>query len=257
MVVHLFSAEIVPPAALTTRGSVDVRGNAEVHGQDQNPEEWGGYCMGTLEDQPGILIDDEASVETQGQGEVTGTPAVVGDPNLNDSTFTQFGGMSYADMVALADKTGPTGTINNTGPVVWGSGCVTGPATNWGDPLNPTAPCGDYFPMIHIPGSVRIQSGGVGQGILLVDGDMDLRGDFVFYGVIIVQGNFETQGNGNRVYGGVLASNATIEAQTLTGGSEIDFSSCATTRAVLNNRALTRPRPLGQRSWVDLSAVRN
>ena len=44
-----------------------------------------------------------------------------------------------------------------------------------------------------------MQSGGVGQGILLVDGTLDLRGNFVFYGLIIVQGSFETQGSGNRV----------------------------------------------------------
>jgi hypothetical protein len=258
MVVRLFSPEIRPPAALTTRGLIDVRGNAEVHGEDQMPEGWDGFCPDSLSDQPGILIDDATNVTTEGHGLITGNPPVVEDATLNDSTFLEFGGLSYSDLTILADKAGPTGIINVTGPVLDADGeCDRSVPTNWGDPLNQTAPCGDYFPMVHIPGNLRIQSGGVGQGVLLVDGNLELRGDFVFYGVVIVQGNFETQGNGNKVYGGVLASNATIDAQVLTGGSAIVSSSCATQRAVFNSAVLTRPRPLTRRSWVDMSAVRN
>lgn len=156
----------------------------------------------------------------------------------------------------MADLSLPAGDINGTGPVVADGECSTSVLTNWGDPLNPTAPCGNYFPIIHVDGNARIQSAGVGQGVLLVEGDLDLRGGFVFYGIIIVQGNFETQGNGNRVFGGVLASNADIENQATTGGSEIQQSTCAVSRAILNN-SLTRPRQLEIRSWVDLSSTAN
>lgn len=96
----------------------------------------------------------------------------------------------------------------------------------------------------------------MGQGILLVDVDLDLRGNFQFNGVIIVQGDFETQGSGNRVLGGVMAANASLENQTLNGGSEVQTSTCAVSRAILNNASLTRPRPLARRSWMDLSATR-
>ena len=176
---------------------------------------------------------------------------------MTDSTFTQFGEMSWHDLVALADLTLPSGTINGTGPEVVSGACSTTVLTNWGDPLNPTAPCGGYFPVIHVHGDARMQSGGVGQGLLLVDGDLELRGGFVFHGVIIVQGTFRTQGNGNRVFGGVLASNASLNAQTLTGGSVIRNSSCAITRAILDSNSLNRPRPLELRSWVDLSSTAN
>ena len=82
---------------------------------------------------------------------------------------------------------------------------------NWGNPENPGAACWDWFPVIHITGNANVQSGGVGQGVLLVDGDLDLRGNFAFYGIVIVQGSLGTQGSGNRVYGGVMASNADLE----------------------------------------------
>lgn len=95
-----------------------------------------------------------------------------------------------------------------------------------------------------------------GRVVLLVDGDLDLRGNFIFYGVVIVQGEFETQGNGNRVYGGVIAGNEDFEEQALAGGSIIQHSGCAVSRAVSNNSSLVRVRPLVERSWVDLSSVR-
>lgn len=97
----------------------------------------------------------------------------------------------------------------------------------------------------------------MGQGILSVEGDLDLRGGFLFYGIIIVQGNFETQGNGNRIIGAVMASNGLLDDQSITGGSEITYSKCTIQRAILNNSSLSRARPLELRSWVDLSAVTN
>lgn len=256
MVVRLFFPDIPIPAALTTRGPTELRGNAEVHGEDADPAAWAGYCSGVLVDKPGVMNDDSTTVTTRGQGTMTGNPAVVQDTTISDSTFTQFGDLSWADLTSLADKVIGPGNINGTGPVVASGQCSTGVSTNWGDPLNPGNPCGSYFPMIHITGDAQIQSGGVGQGILLVDGDLSLRGNFVFHGIIIVQGEFATQGNGNRVYGAVLAGNADIDSQVLTGGSEIDYSSCAVSRAILNS-SMVRPRPLAQRAWIDLAALRN
>jgi hypothetical protein len=88
-----------------------------------------------------------------------------------------------------------------------------------------------------------------------VDGDLELRGNFVFYGIIIVQGSMGTQGQGNRVFGGVMASNATFDSQALVGGSVVTNSTCAINRVIRENSSLTRVRPLAARSWVDLSAI--
>ena len=176
---------------------------------------------------------------------------------MTDSTFTQFGEMSWDDLIEMADLTLSSGTITGTGPEVVNGVCSTSVLTNWGDLLNPTATCGGYFPVIHVNGYARLQSGGVGQGVLLVDGHLALRGGFVFHGVIIVQGTFETQGNGNRVFSGVLAGNASLNAQTLTGGSVIRHSTCAITRVIVDSNSLNRPRPFEIRSWVDLSTTGN
>ena len=256
--IRLVSAEIAPEAALVTRGPTELRGQAKVHGEDEVPPDWGGVCTGLPQDKPGVLTDDASQVTTKGQGEITGVPPVAEDPSIDDETFTQFGDLTWDDLTGMADIVLSGGNFNNTGPDSTATGdCLTGQAfpTNWGNPENPGAACFDWFPIIHITGDANIQSGGVGQGVMLVDGDLDLRGSFVFYGVIIVQGELGTQGSGNRVYGGIMASNADFDDQTLVGGSVVTNSTCAVRRAILNNSGLTRVRPLASRSWVDLSAI--
>ena len=261
IVTRMLYAEIDPPAALTTRGSTVIKGGAEVHGEDAQPPGWGGYCPGSLENKPGILSNDTSLLGSTGKGMVTGTPPYNQDSTIVDSTFTTFGNMTWNDLVALAkaegkNVTGLGQTINQTYPDSIGSMCRTSTMTNWGDPLNPGAACGSYFPLIYHGGPIlSIQSGGVGQGILLVDGNLDLRGGFIFHGIVIVQGTFGTQGSGNRIFGAVMASNANFDAQSLVGGSVVVNSTCAVERSILNNASLSRARPLSQRSWIDLSGV--
>lgn len=258
MMVRIRSANLNPPAALTTRGNVSVRGTAEVHGGDVNPVTWGGVCdpVNPANNKPGVMTDGTGNVTTQGAAVVTGTPAWVRNPDINQQTFTVFGDMTWDDLVQLATKKYGGGNFNNTFPVLDANGrCDTAHPSNWGDPLNPGAPCGSYFPIVHINGDARVQSGAVGQGILLVEGDLDLRGNFTWHGIVIVQGKLGTQGSGNRIVGGVWAGNAELENQSLVGGSVVQYSSCAASRAVLNNDALSRARPIAERSWVDLSSV--
>ena len=248
--------DIDPPAALITRGPVTVGGTAEVHGTDIVPPGWGGYCSGPATDKPGVLNPDSTDVTTSGAGQITGSPPVDEDPTISDSTFTNFGGLDWSQLVAMADKFLTGGNFSTIEPAFNAdSTCATGVATNWGDPGTPTSGCGSYFPIIHINGNARMQGGGDGQGILLVDGNLELRGDFRFQGIIIVQGSFETQGAGNRVLGGVYASNADVEDLSIVGGSVTQNSSCSVTRALLNNAATARARPLDQRSWIDVTAV--
>ncbi|NJD18216.1 MAG: hypothetical protein FIA95_02895 [Gemmatimonadetes bacterium] len=284
LIVRLFTGEISPPAALTTRGPTYLKGTAEIHGEDMYPPGWASYCSNALTDMPGVVHGDTVMMEydapvpivscrTTGSGKtkvttcdtvmggsnLTGSPHMLQDSAMTDTTFTEFGEMDWEDLVAMADKdvTSLGTNINGTGPDSSGVGiCRTSTLQNWGNPEHPGAACGDYFPIIYHAGPLlRIQSGGLGQGILRVDGDLDLRGNFIFNGVIIVQGNFETQGSGNRINGGVMASNAELEEQSLVGGSVGQYSKCAVERALLNYSSLTRARPLAQRSFVDLTNV--
>jgi len=241
---------------LTTRNNAKVTGSAEVHGEDVDPPNWGGSCTGPAVDMPGILIDDATGVATQGQGGITGSPPIAVDPLIGSGTFTQFGELSWAELTAMATKTYSGGAFSQTQPYYHADGsCNRGHPLNWGEPNDPNDPCGSHFPIIHITGNANVQSGSRGQGILLVDGDLDLRGNWVFHGIVIVQGNFETQGSGNRIYGAVMASNADFDNQSLVGDSVVQWSSCSIERTLLNIGSLSRARPLFERGWVDLSSV--
>ena len=258
--VRMQTVDFDPPGALTTRGSTVVGGSAEVNGDDTNPSEWGSVCDGTvLENKPGIVVDDSTLVDTSGGGTITGNPAIEQDTTISAETFTQFGDHDWDDLVSRADHVYSGGTFSSIAPDSTASGvCNSGPTypSNWGNPTGGIgAACRDYFPIIYIGGNARIQSGGIGQGILLVQGNLNLRGNFVFYGMIIVQGSFNTGGSGNRVYGGVMAGNATFDDAAILGGSVVTNSTCAITQASLNNSSITRVRPVTSRSWVDLSGI--
>jgi hypothetical protein len=259
-------ADINPPAALVTRGKVQVGGNSDIYGTNTTPPAYAPYCT-TLptNDTTGILVDDDmggTNPSTSGKGNtIAGNPPTAEDSTIVDSTFTNFGNLTYAELVAIAQTEGkdltPLGSsINGIGPTTVSGRCNTADLRNWGDTI-PGNLCGSYFPLIYHDGPMDLQSNSYGQGILLVDGDLRVRGGFTFMGVIIVQGTFTTGSGTNRIYGSVMASNAADLNQTLTGTGELYYSRCAITRAILNNSALSRARPVFQRSWVDLSAVAN
>ncbi len=263
IVTKMIFANIDPPAALTTRGKTTVKGGAIISGMNTDPPDWGSFCSTfATDDLTGVLTNDTAIIGSDGIGSINGSPPYAQDSTIVDSTFTNFGDMDWAELTTLAalegkDMTPLLPSIATTRPDTTADGrCNEATLTNWGDTL-PAAACGSYFPLIWSPGDMVIQSGGFGQGVLLVDGNLDLRGNFLFYGIIIVQGNFETQGSGNRVMGAVLASNTSIDQQSLMGTSSVTYSRCAVQRAILNNASLSRARPLGRRGWVDLTAVTN
>ncbi len=68
-----------------------------------------------------------------------------------------------------------------------GGVCVPG-LTNWGDPAGPPAsPCGGRFVALMRQGDLRLDAGS-GQGLLVVDGDLELSGGAHFAGVVLLSG---------------------------------------------------------------------
>jgi hypothetical protein len=236
-------------ASLTTQGGVSLQGNANVNGADQIPTGWMA-CEPPGVAQPGIR-DNGGNVTTGGNGNVVGNPAVVNDPTLDNTDFTQFGGATYAELAARATITLPTGTYK-TQPVVDGAGaCDHSVLTNWGDGVNPASACGSYFPIIHIAGSA-VLNGDQGQGILLVDGNLQVNGSYQFFGITIIQGDLTTAGGGStdaHFWGGTMAKNADLSIQNLSGKATLNYSSCSI-QAVL--QATSPISQMRSRGWVQL-----
>lgn len=240
-------------AALTTRGAVSLKGNAQVSGKDTIPQGWSTSYCDTIGDttKAGIRTPDSTSVTTSGNGQLFGNPPVKGDTSIKSSTFTQFGDVSYSQLAAAATIQLPSGNYK-TQPVLDGSGrCDKTSLTNWGDGMNPSQPCGSYFPIVHVNGDLTL-NGDQGQGVLLVDGDVDVQGSYVFYGVVIVQGSLKTSGGGStdaHFYGAVMARNVDLELNTLAGNATLQYSKCAVTNALQGTSVATSLR---SRGWAQL-----
>ena len=248
MITRIAPVDFGIKASLTTQGLVSMSGNANINGADQIPTGW------TSCDPPGPaqagVRDNGGNVTESGNATVVGTPPVVNDPTVTNNTFTAFGGATYAQLAARATLTIPPGNYS-TGPVVTNGVCDKTVLTNWGDGMNPASACADYFPIIHVPGTITLNNT-QGQGILLVDGDLNIQGSYQFFGIVVVQGDLKTAGGGStdaHFWGGVMAKNADLSEQNLSGKATLNYSSCSINAVLQATSPISMMR---SRGWTQL-----
>jgi hypothetical protein len=255
-ILKLYVPQINILGALTVRGALKIGGSSSINGNDVPPAGWA--CNAPKPSKPGIAAGDASQITTSGCSVsgtdyscVTGSPDVKTDPlATKDSTYFEFGGVSWNDLVASANfrisgSPRPAPSYNADGT------CNKGDQGNWGDVnRNPLLPgkCEGYFPIIYSPGDIDFQ-GGKGQGILLVEGDLKVTGGFEFYGPVIVKGKLVTSGTGGHFNGGVMAANVEFAQNSVLGDALINYSSCAVAAAVMGS---TLPTPAIQRAWADM-----
>ena len=249
--IRLNQANITVNAGLTALGKVVVGGNSTVDGHDATPPAWtsAGVSCPTPADAAGVKYN--GTLTKQGSAVIGGVPATLPDPTLTASNI--FGGSDFAALKALATLTIP-GNVSGLAPAVTGtpSKCDTSVLSNWGAPTDKTSPCFTYFPIVYHYGDLSISGSGAGQGILLVEGNLQVQGRIDFYGPVIVTGAVSVRGTGSddvKFYGGLMAQDVTLDDSRLTGNATINYSSCAIKRA-LQGSAI--PTPLSERSWVQL-----
>jgi hypothetical protein len=242
--------------ALTTRGSAKVGGSSFLNGNDSAIANWNCPPLGA--GLPGLAIPDTSKITHAGCGGlscIAGTPQVINSPAASkDSTYFNYGpGLDWTALTGAATKiySSGAGTINGIGPTATAGVCNTGDVNNWGDPLHLTpavASCQTYFPIIYAQGDLHI-TGGTGQGILLVEGDLSVAGGMAFYGPVIVKGSLSSAGTGGHFYGGVMAANVDLEQNSLLGNGVVQYSGCAITRAL---SGIATPIFAVGRSWAEL-----
>ena len=119
------------------------------------------------------------------------------------------------DLQSLAEE------YSRIADVTMNGGAVTGP--NWGDNTN--------YRVVHSTGDLHVSGGGQGGGILIVDGDFEVSGQFTWYGLVIVLGEmrFTGGGAGVHIYGSTLVQGG-ISNQTVSGNADLLYSSIALDR---------------------------
>jgi hypothetical protein len=199
-----------------------------------------------------------------------GYNCVNGDPKVKDSTalvndtmsFTRFGGFSYDSLAMLANKvrTGG-GTINAVNPLWNADGtCNVAHADNWGDTSHVDGPrgCENYYPIVHLQGptlTYLLNGSAGGQGIMLVDGNLQVQGRFRWTGVILVRGTISVSGTGGggggvKLLGAVASMNRGAGTNGFSGNSSVTFSRCVINQ-ITAKHALAAPTKY--RAWADLS----
>lgn len=243
--------------AVSTHVDLRMVGKAGVSGADTIPQEWSG-CPAGVGTRTGVVHDDDAEVKIVGAAGVTGVPKYGPRPLTQDS-FLKYGDMHLNDLIATANHTLAAGNYGGMAPSVNDDGfCDTTDDLNWGDPDDDTGPCHLYWPVIYSPGDVTINNG-VGQGILIVGGDLQLGGNVEFTGLVFVYGALKSVGSGNKVIGSVSVLGQSPDGSELdatgAGSTMIHLSSCAIERAYLYSDRFARPVPLAERKFVDVSGL--
>ena len=230
-------------AALEAGGVVAIGDGAQMSGRDQSSDT-SGACPPPGVDVAGIEAE---SVTVAAGARLDGAPPTArrasGDTGLTESQRQAFEQLAATPTISLA------GGSWFTGPVVTGAHCDAAPDLNWGDPLRLESPCSGFLPIVHVQGDATLL-GGSGQGILLVDGDLVIRGPYRFFGLVMVAGTFAvaTADSGVTIEGAVVAGRTGL-APYSTLSLVIAYSTCRLARALQTSGSLV---PLASRSWKQL-----
>jgi len=95
-------------------------------------------------------------------------------------------------------------------------------------PTDPSAAPPDN--VYYAPGNLKLTANSSGSGILIVDGDLEINGGLLFYGLILVRGTISFTGGGSQttnVYGAVLAGQESYTNIVVGGSASINFDYCA------------------------------
>jgi len=237
-------------AAATIRGDFKLANSSILTGMDTPPPTWpAGRCAGIpTQNRPGLTMKDTTLITKDAAATIAGVPPIVQDATMDSTTFLQYGDITHAQLLAMANHTidatggqikfsiGPTTNIDGT--------CKTTDRYNWGSD-NPSHACYNYFPIIRVRGEMEVLSG-YGQALVVMDRNNGLGAEFefeptspsnslVFAGLVVGFGCVEFNNN-STVYGAVFGDKYTMSTtcgsdRTVymgkAGNGYLKWSSCA------------------------------
>ena len=242
-------------AALVSRDDSEL-GLVPISGFDTHPTGWGD-CPAPEDSVAAVVVADSGLLDFTPSCPLNlcllGNPKLLATSEaLDTTTYFNFGDETWSSLASYAPKvyTNAVKPPSTLAPVVVNGVCDRSHGGNWGDPArsSPAGPCESYFPIIHAQGAKLTLKGGTGQGILLVDGDLEISTNFTFNGPVIVRGRFESK-TGAKVNGTVLVANVNGSNNQIAGTSTVTYSSCAIKKAFEN---AIPPKRVVERAWMEV-----
>lgn len=237
---HLVRPALPESAAVVAAGAVTLEGTALASGYDSLPlASWSAGCPPPGAPRAGIQSAGMVA-DCPGGGCTRGAPPLLTDTAVTTARLGLLGAVTLPSLMAQANhRVG--GAIPWPGPALTGGSCDRGSTSNWGDPLPGGGPCAGWFPVISA-GAGTVVGGGVGQGVLIGTGTLELSGDLGFTGVVIAVGPLRLRDR-VRVTGAVVA----LDSVTLSDSVIVEWSDCAVTMAL---GGAARPAERPTRPWV-------
>ncbi len=195
------------PGSVYTEGTLDCKGTSFlIDGNDYDPVT--GTVVTGSTPLPGV-------VPTQGLGAVTcNTPQGWNNIDGEGTTPSIVPPTVDIDLQAVFDIYEGMADVSYNGTQM-------NPITsNWGT-------LDDYKIVSVRGGDLHLSGDNGGGGILLVDGDMMVSGQFTWYGIVICMGNVDFTGGGAgiHIYGGVMTQGNISSSGTVSGNADILYSS--------------------------------
>lgn len=252
MLIKRYMPELNLQAGATVVGTPNIGGSAQIDGSDHTPPGWTN-CDPTGTGVPGIRTNSSTANVQKASSIITDNPTevVTSDTSVNnmasvlDTMFYQLAAqanivLNLANSSTIAADPDPTttGTCNKANQY------------NWGDPSrsSPAHACENYFPIVYLNpamvgtnhGSVKLHM--VGQGVLLINGDMEVNAGSNYTGLILIRGQFGKANGNTTITGGVVSMNADLDSDgaNVTGNLTLNYSKCAV-KTALNNLAVSAP----------------
>lgn len=192
---ELRSDSVRPAPALTSGGAVTLSAGDDVVRDTTCGE---GEPPGLVTLPPGVPLDWPRA----GADSLVARDTMAG----RQATYDRPAGLDGAQLRAARDGMLAAGVTVTPQPVASDTSCADG-ATNWGEPLRvqpgTVQACTTTFPVVHAIGDLRI-IGGRGQGILVVDGRLEIVGPFRYHGIILAAGGIDVRGGETTVVGAIL-----------------------------------------------------
>lgn len=239
---HLVRPILPESAAVIAAGPVTLEGSALASGYDSLPlASWSAGCPPPGAARAGIQSAGVVA-DCPGGGCSRGVPPFLTDTAVTAARLGLLGAVTLPRLLAQADHQ-VGGALPWPGPALTGGRCDRGSPGNWGDPLPAGGPCAGWFPVINAVAGTLV-GGGVGQGVLIGAGALELAGDVSFTGVVIALGPLHLRDRA-RVTGAVIA----LDSVTLSDSVVVEWSDCAATMAL---SGAARPAERPSRPWVVL-----